>query len=513
MEKHLVLLGRAVYSKLLVGLSLLCFSLQAHVEEEVAIQRIGSHILLKDYGSAVSEGGLFYAGYPSSPGIWEEYLRALATLGDEKSMLEVWKEKKEVFSDKALQRRVLETMSWGILQRAFRSASPLLRLHALVGGTKGNDVPGVDFLVEGLRDQQPLIRLAAVELAGHLRDDRLKDEIRRLISRKEREDIRIAAIQSAGKMQMHDVVPFLTDIVADSSVSKTEKAVASEALVHILDKMELKEVEILCNSPHHGLRCLGCMVIAHCGIEEAIPWILGRLQDPHGDVRTAAWETLMCFPSAIQTLPLASLLKGIEEDFYPEVGIAAAKVMLFRDQERGEKAFSLWLLHEQQEVRILAAATLASTGEKGRRLGTEILDRSDDVYVRLNLALGFLPFRIEVEKMGAIVRELLREKRGRWMKKRMGFVTMILPQQSLGDGVVSPEEVNQITRLEILGLLALVESEKAQEAFYAFLEEERWNLSSIAATLLLTEGDEAATECVKVLCFSMRIHVVDSKQH
>jgi HEAT repeat protein len=62
-----------------------------------------------------------------------------------------------------------------------------------------------------------------------------------------------------------------------------------------------------------------------------------------------------------------------------------------------------------------------------------------------------------------------------------------------------PEAVNQLTRLEVLEVLAMLHYPQAQEAIKAFLKERRWGVTGMASALLLTEGDETAVDLVKGL--------------
>jgi len=62
-----------------------------------------------------------------------------------------------------------------------------------------------------------------------------------------------------------------------------------------------------------------------------------------------------------------------------------------------------------------------------------------------------------------------------------------------------PEVQNQLTRLEIHSVLAIMNFPDAEEAIRTFLKEHSWGVSGVAAVLLLEEGDEAALEIVREL--------------
>lgn len=62
-----------------------------------------------------------------------------------------------------------------------------------------------------------------------------------------------------------------------------------------------------------------------------------------------------------------------------------------------------------------------------------------------------------------------------------------------------PEAVNQLVRLNILEMLAVVRYPLAQNAIKAFLKESNWGITGMASALLLIEGDEDAVDLVKGL--------------
>lgn len=60
-----------------------------------------------------------------------------------------------------------------------------------------------------------------------------------------------------------------------------------------------------------------------------------------------------------------------------------------------------------------------------------------------------------------------------------------------------PEAIDQITRLNLVSYLAIVEDERALAALKSFLQKKTWGISGVAAATLLQEGDESALEIVR----------------
>jgi HEAT repeat protein len=63
----------------------------------------------------------------------------------------------------------------------------------------------------------------------------------------------------------------------------------------------------------------------------------------------------------------------------------------------------------------------------------------------------------------------------------------------------SREMDNQLARLKILNILAILKEPGAQDAIRQFLAERSWGISGAAAALLLTEGDDDAVALVQEL--------------
>ena len=142
-----------------------------------------------------------------------------------------------------------------------------------------------------------------------------------------------------------------------------------------------------------------------------------------------------------------------------------------------------------------------ATGKYGFPLVQETFRTTKDPYVRLNLAMGLIHQRIACTEACQALFEGLKNLSERWEWQDEGGFRALAPSQALHDETVPnyPEVVNQITRLEVLNILALLKFPQAQEAIRDFLQEKKWGVSGMAAALLLTEGDESAIDIVHQL--------------
>ena len=89
----------------------------------------------------------------------------------------------------------------------------------------------------------------------------------------------------------------------------------------------------------------------------------------------------------------------------------------------------------------------------------------------------------------------------RWMWEEQGVFQVLAPSTVKYDELIPncPEAKNQLVRLEVLNLLAILQYPKAQQAARSFLQNQTWGITGVASALLLTEGDEAAKDIVEEL--------------
>ncbi|MBM3184322.1 MAG: HEAT repeat domain-containing protein, partial [Chlamydiae bacterium] len=153
------------------------------------------------------------------------------------------------------------------------------------------------------------------------------------------------------------------------------------------------------------------------------------------------------------------------------------------------------------ENRHLAAAALAATGEKGVPLSLKAMKENQDPYVKANLAIGLLGQRVEVSKASDSIFEFLQNEKKMWMwETRLNPLFQVLRPSQIRhvDHIPNyPEAIDQMTRLNLLSLLAIVEDPRASIALRNFLQKRTWGITGVAAATLLQEGDETALEKVK----------------
>ena len=481
-----------------------CFhgALIASTTEELLVKRVYNHLFINDTKSACEEAKIAFNRYPNSPALFEAYLKALARHGDERMLWRVWNEQKANFPEVLTKRDLLEDIAWGIIENASVSSAPPIRIAALLGAFFGQDARGVKILCKNMRDQNSIIRMAAIKLAGHLKDANLCDEIFRIFQQEKNWQVRLEAISAIGKMNIREAEPMLIKMIGDDDTMAEEKIAAIEAWIQMNENANREEISKLAGSNRAGLRLLASEVIGNLFLDRDKDIAFQLTSDHHAEVRASALHTLGYLRvKEINNHPLQDSIHLHLNDKDPHVAITAAWLITLLDPELGQKAFLKHLEDPLQSTRLLASAALAATGRYGLPLMQKVFPKSDDLYVRMNLAIGLIQQRVESEQACVALYAGLMGNTERWeWEEEAGFKVLGPSKARHNDSLEEgPEALNQITRLELLNLLAIMKYPQTENAVRAFLKEKKWGIAGMASALLLTEGDESALEVVEKL--------------
>lgn len=471
-------------------------------DEALALKRIQSHLVIADYQAAVQEGKEAFQAYPDSKVIREAYLKAISKSGDDKALMTVWKLYVEKFPEEKNNPEILELLAWGVIDKGFTSTTPIVRVTALLGAFFSQDAKGIGILKNALQDEHAFIRSAAVKLSSKLHDSSLQDELLLLLRREKVWKVRLEVIQALGHMRMEEAKPDLMKIVAHENLHVEEKTAAITSLVLISDAIDRKHLEKLVYSNRAGMRLLACELISHYEQVEDIDLLPQLINDSHADVRVKVLETIgrlrLDRVGEISVIEIAT--KGVD-DPDPNVAVTAAWLLTLSDPMAGQQALGKFLKHSSVVVRHHAAAALAATGKYGLPLMQTAFQNESDVYVKMNLALGLIGQRIYVDSSCDCLYQGMSTQKERWAWNEEGTFRALGPSREKHDEAIPnyPEAVNQLTRLEILQILAVAHYPGAQKAIKEFLKESNWGITGLASALLLTEGDEDAVELVQGL--------------
>lgn len=464
-------------------------------------RRIEAHFTIQDEESAYEEALQAIRHYPHSDLLLASYIRATARLGLEKEMLEAWKSYSAQFSHLPLNRKLIEEMAWGVLQKAANSSSLVMRQMSLIAALLSQDIKGVHILHAGLEDSNYAIRSIATELAGHLPDAKLVQRIKTLFYTEKAWIVRQKVIAAVGSMKIHEMKPDLKALIISDESLAEERALAITALIDLLDDLEREDVVNLTQSNRAGLRLLACEAITHFRSERDLDQLLVLSQDFNSDVRLAALQAIGLLRPEADSQKILKIVREKTNDPNYKVAITAAWLLTLYVPDEGMHYIAQQLNNPLRERRILAAAALHATGQYGVPLSLQNFDTHADPYVRLNLALHLAGQRIACSSVCRVIEEMMEKDKAQWCQIDSGIFECIATRQIFREieSESTPEMEDQLKRLEILNLLAILKSPNAQHAIRKFLNERSWGISGAAATLLLTEGDELAINLVEEL--------------
>jgi len=467
---------------------------------QISIRRTEAHMLVSDCSSACTEATEALRAYPENPDIHECAIKAFAFAGLETMMMQLWNTYSDTFSTKAKDNRQLkEAMAWGVIHKGMESPSPIIRMATMLAAFFGQDAKSVKILSKCLEDRNSELRAIAVKLSSSLRDTPLKNKIIAITKSRDCWKVRKEALRAIGSMCINEGKPLLLSIVHHDHSTQEEKAIASEGLLQMLETIDRPGIEALCYSNRAALRLFAAEAIAYLISKRDVDLLQILACDNHAIVRSAALYALgLVYTDSIPQNAVMQLAISKIQDPSPEVSITATWLLALLKPGLATEPFAFWLASSHQDLRIMAAAALASAGEAAVPLMYRFFQCASDPFVRMNLAIGLIQQQSHVNLASRALYEGFVSDTDLWMWNEDTPFKALCRSDIRNDGDISsdPEAIDQLTRLEILNLLAITKEPMAQEAVKDFLTKRKWGISGLAATLLLSEGDESATTLV-----------------
>lgn len=471
-------------------------------DEEILVKRVYDHLIIRDETSALKELELALETYPDSKKLKETQIKVYAQTGHEKEMIESWKQYEQLFPEEEMSRDLVGTMASQVIIKGSNSSSPLIRIFSIIASSLANDKDSIKIILQGLGDNNSIVRSAAAAAASGMRDAKICDKILQLINIEKDWQVRLAAIEAAGKMQILEAKDPLLTIASNQSISAEERAAAVIGLVELLNQIERNQLEQLAKSDRFALRILSAALIEHLLASEHLDLLIELLNDSNAEVRKSALHALGNLrPLEFKGKSISSYAFPLLEDPDREVAILAAWLVILYEPSEVKKLFKPWLDHNDGSIRILAAAVLAGAGKYGFPFTLEAFEKSQDTYVKMTLGLALVTHRISEEKGLNALYVGLKTLKNRIMIKDFGSFEAFAPSDIKQKTFISnyPEVINQMTRLQVINTLAIMRFPKAKQAILEFIEDRSWGITGFSAALLLTECDEKAIDIVRGL--------------
>ena len=183
----------------------------------------------------------------------------------------------------------------------------------------------------------------------------------------------------------------------------------------------------------------------------------------------------------------------------PLVAITASWALLLLDEKQGESRISPYLFHEKKEFAHLAAAAIAASGKCGVKISKKMMNKTNDPFIKVNLALGLIGQRKHTKLCADILYDFLQNEKSLIAseeKNAFSFLTTstVRPTHFFPN---YRQAVDQMTRLHLLSLLAILKDSRALTLIKEFLQNTNWKVTGAASVFLLQEGDSEALDIVR----------------
>jgi len=478
---------------------LLSFSIFSN--ESSLLETINSHIIIEDYETALKEAKNACEKYKSSLKLKLKYIECLALNDFE---MDAIKEIKNVTDKDNQFYETLENLSWSILSKASDSLGYTTRLTALIGVHLTQDVRAVNILNKHLLDSNAIIRSVVLQLSSSYLDKPLRDTVKKLFNEEKIWLVKLEVIKAIGKMKIYEKVENLKDIIGSEKTTFEEKEMATASLVNLTENIDLKEIQILAKSSKAGLRKLACDLVIYFNVSDAMQLIIDLAKDPITDVRISALNAIsLNFLNSIEEKNLKNILQKAAEDSNPCVAITAGYIAALKNFGFGESILKKHIYSNDLENARFAACVLSHLPDRCNNLKKQILSKHKDLYVKANLALGLIAERKLLKESTEVLFGFLNLEKDKimWEEKKNPLFQVLFPSyiRHLDQIPRYPEAIDQMTRLHILSLLAIVDDKKACDGIKNFLKQKGWGITGFASATLLKEGDEDSLNIVKQL--------------
>ncbi|MBI4052098.1 MAG: HEAT repeat domain-containing protein [Elusimicrobia bacterium] len=233
-----------------------------------------------------------------------------------------------------------------------------IRRQAIEKLLQFRDPRSIPALLDSLRDENAMIRAAAVDVLGLLRAREASGSFAQLLLKDPSPQVRQVCAISLAYLRDPLTVPSLIEALQDSS--EGVRLAAARTLGLIKTPEALKPLLKLLQDKNLNMRRSAITALGELGMEEAIPSLENYLADPDILVRQEVARSLGRFSNPKSESPLKKLLKDKE----PSVSLEAALSLAGLQNDAGLEAALGFLKDSSPGIRQKAAGVLGLVGDK-----------------------------------------------------------------------------------------------------------------------------------------------------
>lgn len=491
-------------SEIIVGILTISSLLHADVTDQ-KVQRGFAYLKLGCPENGLNEIRTALQAHPNSASLQEIYIRLLAGASYEKESIEAWKRYENSFQNEPLKRELLEEISWGIIRKGFSASLLPARIFSIVGANYTNDAYAIPLIKAALCDSNWLIRRVGVEFSSQLLDRGLQQQILTILRSDPSWEVRVHAIEAIGRMQLLSAEPILKEMLAvQKTLDALERAMIVQTLCMIKDKPEISEIRAFAKSNRAGLRLLACALAAEFEKPECADVVFNLIQDDNCEVRVMALSALaMLRKCGIDAELIKKRIAPCMQDLDYRVSITASYLFTLLGLQEGRASLVKGCFHQNEEVRRFSAAALASCGGCALQEMIEVLEKSQDPLVKVQLSIALIGQRAEVDKAAKNLFSFLQSDSSllMWDERSHPLFKMLCPTELRHscNEMDAPEAVDIQTRLELLRMLAILQYPQTIDLLKKFLKEKNFGVILTVSQTLIAEGGDEDVEIIKKL--------------
>lgn len=396
---------------------------------------------------------------------------------------------------------LIESLAWSVLKK-HAVGGESSEAMSLLGAAITQDVRGLKMLLEKMRSPNARIRGFALRLAGLYPDPIMKKQVFKSIASESNYRVRLEAIKTSEYQKNDGAIEPLKKVIDNPLSTPEERFLAIKSLAGIMKGADRIQVHYLMTSDRAQYRLLGLQIIMRQKKPEYLDEVKATLNDPSFDVRCKAFEALGMLATAAKDIAGAQELIDLSMENSPlTIQLAGHWLKSLIHDKNSIEFIQNSMEHDELGIRI-AAASFAAKSKPVLMHIQQYLRSINDPFVKINLAIGFLKHRMELDYVEETFAQFLTTQNGFIMSAQDdNFGDLIAPSSVTHHPIVPnfPLLVDQMTRLQLISQYALFNLEGAKKSLEELLGKGLIHVNKMALMFLFQESDVDVLEVAKAL--------------
>jgi len=417
-------------------------------------------------------------------GVTELTFCLLAALGDIEELRNLWEKEKPALSTKTT-----ETLCWAIINNASQSYHPKLRAEALLASSLHNDAKNVPLIIKLIHDPHPQVQELSLHLAEHYFDEPVQQALFDL-AKAGPTDIRIKAASLLTRQKALGTESLLKEMLSDELFSQTDKIRLTHNLSLLQKELDLNWLEKTVVDSQPEIRALACFAARRDPSKKALGILLPLLHDSasleYALEVFGLWQHLI--PERAQILQ-KSYLDALDSPSIRCASLAAWALFLSVDQKNSADWFEDMILNKPSDQAHIACSRLIKTGVRGLALAKELLLKTSDPIMQINISAYLLSHRSETTLASERLGKALKKCSSLLCDDRESFFSWITKTTVVHSPLIHrlPESYDLLIRLRLLALQCYSGEPISAAQVETMLTDRSWGVPIAAAGFLFQE--------------------------